>query len=114
MPIPSDVRARAEVLLAEFCQQHSSAEGTDQPRYTYTFEMNAAVLVEERPAFVNATAWTSKEIAKFRYSEARNTWTLYWRETNHKWHRVANVEANKDLSALLQVVVSDPLGVFWS
>jgi ribosome modulation factor len=114
VPIPPDVRAHAEVLLDEFCRQHSSAEGTEQPRYVYTFETNAAVLVEERPAFVNATARTSKEIAKFRYSEARNTWAIYWRDANSKWHRVSTVDANKDLSSLLQVVVTDPLGVFWS
>ena len=114
MPIPSDVRASAEILLEQFCRDHSSADGTDQPRYACRFDTNAAVLVEERPAFMNATGWTSKEVAKFRYSEARNTWTLYWRDSDSKWHRVSNVEAAKDMSRLLNVVVSDPLGVFWS
>ena len=113
MAIPSEVRATAEALLEEFTRQHS-AVGTDQPRYTHKFDTNAAVLVEERPSFVSANAWTSKEIAKFRYSEARNTWTLYWRDSNDKWHRVSNVDPEKDMSRLLQVVISDPLGVFWS
>jgi Protein of unknown function (DUF3024) len=112
--IPPDVRATAETVIEAFCREHSAAGGTDQPRYTYKFDTNAAILVEERPSFVNANAWTSKDVAKFRYSEARNTWTLYWRDTNDKWHRVSNVEAEKEIERLLKVVVSDPLGVFWS
>lgn len=114
MAIPSDIRATAETLLEEFTREHSAPAGSDQPRYSYKFDTNAAILVEERPAFVSANAWTSKEIAKFRYSEARNTWTLYWRDSSDKWHRVSNVEADKDIGRLLKVVVSDPLGVFWS
>lgn len=112
--IPSDVRAAAETLLEEFGREHSAAAGTDQPRYVHKFDTNAAILIEQRPAFVSAGTFTSKEVAKFRYSEARNSWTLYWRDANDKWHRVSNVEAEKDLRRLLQVVVSDPLGVFWS
>jgi Protein of unknown function (DUF3024) len=110
----SEVRAEAASVLKQFCQEHSAADGTGQPRYTYSFDPNAAILVEERPAFVGPGTWTSKDVAKFRYSEARNTWTLYWRDSGGKWHRVSNVEANKNLERLLQVVVSDPLGVFWS
>ncbi|MBV9071963.1 MAG: DUF3024 domain-containing protein [Acidobacteria bacterium] len=114
MGIPNDVRAKAERLLQTFGHEHSAAAGTDQPRYSYKFDANAAILVEERPSFINANAWTSKEVAKFRYSEARRTWTLYWRDPNDKWHRVSNVEPEENISRLLDVVVSDPLGVFWS
>jgi hypothetical protein len=39
---------------------------------------------------------------------------LYWSEGNDRWHRVSNVEAAKDIRVLLEVVVKDPLGVFWS
>jgi hypothetical protein len=114
VPIPPEARLTAETVLQQFCQEHSAAEGTDQPRYTYRFDTNAAILAEERPAFVNAGAWASRDIAKFRYSEARNTWTLYWRDTSDKWHRVSGTEADENLTRLLQVVVKDPLGVFWS
>ena len=114
MAIPPEARAEAETALAAFCSQHSSEIGGDKQRYTFTFETNAAVVVEQRPGFVNASEWTSKPIAKFRYSEARSNWTLYWAESNGKWHRVSNVEAEKDIRKLLEVVVKDPLGVFWS
>lgn len=83
-------------------------------QYTFRFEPNAVVLIEQRPAFVNAADWSSKPIAKLRYSEARNNWSLYWSDSDRRWHRVTNVEAAGDIRSLLQVVVKDPLGVFWS
>ncbi|HVG24694.1 MAG TPA: DUF3024 domain-containing protein [Thermoanaerobaculia bacterium] len=114
MPIPNDIRARAEAQLAEFCKQHSAGPGNERPEYTYTVEANAVVLVEQRPGFLNANDRTARPIARFRYSEARDTWTVYWRDSANKWERVTNVPANKDIGVLLQVVVTDPTGVFWS
>lgn len=114
MAIPSEARDVAEAALAKFCAEHSSEVGGVRQRYIHRFETNAVVLVEQRAAFVNASEWTSKPIAKFRYSEARNNWSLYWSEGSDRWHRVSNVEAAKDIHVLLEVVVKDPLGVFWS
>ena len=112
--IPEEIRADAETAIGEFCRQHSSAEGADAPRYTYAFETNALLLLEQRPSFMKAGDWTSKPIARFRYSEARNVWSVYWRDANDKWHRVSNVVSEKNIRTLLDVVVKDPVGVFWS
>lgn len=114
MAIPADVRTQAEAALEEFCAAHSSAPGADPLRYVYQFETNAALLVEQKPGFMNPNDWVSRPIAKLRYSEARNTWSLYWSDANGKWHRVSDTKAEKDIRAALQFVVSDPLGVFWS
>lgn len=114
MAIPPEAAADAEAALAQFCAEHSSTVGGDRQQYIFRFETNAVVLIEQRAAFVNADAWTSKPIAKFRYSEARNNWSLYWSESSERWNRVSNVEAAKDIRVLLDVVVKDPLGVFWS
>ncbi|HKR62505.1 MAG TPA: DUF3024 domain-containing protein [Thermoanaerobaculia bacterium] len=110
MSIPSDVRDDAEGALAEFCAQHSS-EGV---RYVHQFESNAALLLAERPGFMNQSEWVSTPMAKFRYSQARNNWSLYWTDSSERWHRVSNAKAEKDIRALLDVVLKDPLGVFWS
>ncbi len=112
--MPADVRAQAEAALADFCAEHSSAPGADRLRYVYQIEANAAVLSEQRPGFMNPDDWVSRPIAKLRYSEARNTWTLYWSDANGKWHRVSDAKAEADIRAALQFVISDPLGVFWS
>ena len=114
MAIPNEVRVEAESALREFCAAHSSEPGADRLRYAYTFEPNAAILVAERPGFINRDEWLSTAVAKFRYSEARHQWSLYWREANGKWHRVSGVKATNDIRELLQAVVADSLGVFWS
>ena len=113
MAISTEARATAEAALNRFCAEHSSEVGGDRQQYIYEFETNAVILIEQRAAFMNASDWTSRPIAKFRYSEARDNWSLYWSESG-RWQRVANVEAAKDIQALLDVVVKDPLGVFWS
>lgn len=114
MAIPAEIRAQAEAALAEFSEKHSSAPGADRLRYVYEFETNAAVLVEQRPGFMNPDDWVSRPIAKFRYSEARNNWSLYWSDANGKWHRVSDTKATTDIRDALKFVISDPLGVFWS
>ena len=111
MSIPNEIRTNAESALSAFCESHST--DVAQQRYTYEVGANAALLIEQRPSFMNAAEWTSRPIAKFRYSEARDRWSLYWTDANEKWHRVTNVEGAKDLRTLLDVVVKDPLGVFW-
>ena len=111
--IPEDVRALAETALAEFCTQHSSASGGEL-RYGYKFESSAALLLASRPGFMKPDEWIAHPMAKFRYSQARNEWSLYWLDSNQRWQRVTNVKAEKDIRTLLAVVVSDPLGVFWS
>jgi len=112
--IPPEVLEVARVALAEFCAEHSSAPGADRLRYAYEFETNAAVLLVQKPAFMNPQDWVSTPVARFRYSEARSQWSLYWFDADAKWHRVSNVNATNDIRVLLQTVVSDPLGVFWS
>ena len=114
MAIPSAVRSDAEVALEEFCRKHSAAPGADRLRYIYEVQLNAIVLLQQRPGFMNPDQWVSKPMAKFRYSEARNEWSLYWCDSSEKWHRVSNVKSAKNIRVLMDVVVSDPLGVFWS
>lgn len=114
MAIPMHVRAEAEKALSEFCATHSSEPGADPLRYAYTFETNAALLVVERPGFMNSEQWVPTPLARFRYSEARDQWSLYWPDTNRKWQRVSSAKPTKDLRELLQAVITDPSGVFWS
>ena len=101
------------MALAEFSAAHSSEQGTDKLRYVHTFESNAALVIEQRPGFMNPQEWVSRPMAKLRYSEARNVWSLYWSDANGRWHRVSNTKAEEDIRKVLQLIVTDSLGVFW-
>lgn len=111
MAIPEDVRAAAEAALAEFCRSHSSADVAE--RYEYEIAENAALLIQKRPSFMNASEWTSRPVAKFRYSEGKGMWTLYWADRDERWRRVSSAPAAAKIESLLAAIIADPSGVFW-
>ncbi len=113
MAIPTDVHADAEAALADFCQQQSSVAVADQQRYEFEIADNVALLIGRRPAFLSHMDWTSVPVAKFRYSPAKQNWSLYWPDTNERWHRLTSVKAASDIRVLLKAVASDTSGVFW-
>jgi hypothetical protein len=112
MAIPDDIREPAARTLAEFCRSHTTEAVADQLRYEYSFAGNAALLIERRPSFMNPSEWTSRAVAKFRYSAGKGVWTLYWADRNDKWHRVSSAPAAARIDSLLAQVLADPSGVF--
>jgi hypothetical protein len=112
--IPTEVRAEAEAVLSEWCSQHSSADVADRMRYSYEIEANSAFLIEQRPSFMNPNDWTSRPVAKFRFSPAKKVWSLYWSDRGgDRWNRLSGKSTAPDIRTLLQTVVTDPSGVFW-
>jgi hypothetical protein len=112
--IPSEVHAEAEAVLSEWCAQHSSADVADRMRYSYELEANSAFLIEQRPSFMNPSDWTSRPVAKFRYSPAKKMWSLYWSDRGgDRWNRLAGKSTAPEIRKLLEIVVTDPSGVFW-
>ena len=113
MAIPPEVRTDAETALAEFCEQNSSAAVADQERIEFEILENHVILIERRPSFLNHLEWTSVPKAKFRYSPAKQVWSLYWPDTNQRWHRLSSAKTAKDIRVLLKAVATDTSGVFW-
>lgn len=113
MAIPPEVQADAETALTEFCAKLASAE-VQELRYTYEVTANSAYLIEQRPSFMNPEEWTSRPIAKFRYSPAKNVWSLYWSDRGDRWHRLAGKATAPDIRELIKNVATDPSGVFWT
>ena len=114
MAIPPEVRSDVETALGEFCsQQNSSAEVADQSRCEFEIHENHVLLIERRPSFLNHLEWTSVPKAKFRYSPAKDVWSLYWPDTDQRWHRLSSAKTAKDIRVLLKAVATDTSGVFW-
>jgi hypothetical protein len=111
--IPDDVRENAAAALAEFCAKSSSADVADQSRLEFEIHENQAVLIERRPSFLNHLQWTALPKAKFRYSPAKGVWSLYWPDTDQRWHRLSSAKTAKDIRVLLNAVSTDTSGVFW-
>lgn len=113
MAIPPEVRSDAGVALQEFCDENSSKDVADQSRYEFEILENHAILIERHPAFLSHMEWTSLPKAKFRYSPAKEVWSLYWPDTNERWHRLSSAKTAKDIRVLLKAVATDTSGVFW-
>lgn len=57
--------------------------------------------------------WTSRGIARLRYTAARRLWELYWRDRNARWHRYDLTPPTVNVIALLGEVDRDPTCIFW-
>ncbi len=45
----------------------------------------------------------------FRFVVNRRAWTLYWRDSNLKWHVFPDCTPARDIAELLPVVDSEPI-----
>jgi len=57
--------------------------------------------------------WTSRGIARFRFTAKSGTWSLYWRDRNQQWHRYDRLDPSPDVLILLDEVDRDPTCIFW-
>ncbi|MGB1225866.1 MAG: DUF3024 domain-containing protein [Mycobacterium sp.] len=57
--------------------------------------------------------WSSSPIARLRYTATTNTWILYWRDRNLKFHRYDLLDPSPHIEDLLTEIDSDPTAIFW-
>ena len=57
--------------------------------------------------------WTSLPIARLRYTRTTNTWTLYWRDSNLRFHIYEPLAPSAHLDPLLAELDQDPTHIFW-
>lgn len=57
--------------------------------------------------------WSSIPITRLRYTATTNTWTLYWRDRNQKFHRYDLIDPSAHVDDLLDEIDKDPTGIFW-
>jgi hypothetical protein len=57
--------------------------------------------------------WTSLPIARLRYTAADQSWTLYWRDRNLRFHRYDQLAPSQQVEDLLTELDRDPTCIFW-
>lgn len=57
--------------------------------------------------------WTNLPVARLRYAKTAKTWTPYWRDRNHRFHRYDRLPPSAHVEDLLLEIDRDPTGVFW-
>lgn len=113
MPLPELLKKRAEKLLTEFCQSRVPTWLKDEIRLGFTIQGEAATIFQERRRCQGSDEWFRLPMARFRYSESLNQWTLHHYDDNQHWRLYLQVTPSLDLAKLIQAVDDDPMGFFW-
>ena len=72
-----------------------------------------ATIYERRPPWpVGEQEWTTLTVARIRYDTSAASWTLYWSDSDQRWHQY-DIRPSSELAALLVEVERDPTGIFW-
>jgi hypothetical protein len=87
----------------------------DQIRYELDLTATSATILECRPPWRSdfGPDWTRFPIARLRYTQTKNHWSLYWRDRNLRFHLYDLVAASPHVDDLLAEVDRDPTGIFW-
>jgi len=57
--------------------------------------------------------WTRLSVARLRYTKVRNEWTLYWPDSDSRFHLWKDFDARRSVQSLLDFIDDDPTGIFW-
>lgn len=77
------------------------------------FTEHAIELFLVRPIFDRPDEHIEESIAKMQYVRSKDTWHLFWKRADGKWHRYPPCPEAKSLAAALGVIDKDPNGCFF-
>jgi hypothetical protein len=86
-----------------------------QVRVECAVEARHLTIVERRAPWRGEAgpSWTSLPVARLRYAKTTKTWTLYWRDRSHRFHRYDRLPPSPHVDELLAEIDRDPTCVFW-
>jgi len=70
-------------------------------------------IVEVRPPWDGVRAATRFPIARLRNAQADGQWSIYWRDSNLKFHEYKRQRPNKDVRVLLDYIDTSGDPIFW-
>lgn len=105
-------RRDVDAVLRPYCKARIPPHARDQVELTYRLRGTTVTLLERRPAWRDPGTWIELPIAQFRFILTNRTWRLFWRDRNIHWHP-HHARPAKRLQTLIQVIETDPSGIFW-
>lgn len=84
-------------------------------RYELDIADRTLTILECRPPWrpEYGPEWTRSPIARLRYTKARGEWSLYWRDSNGKFHEYDLVAPTPHVDELIAEIERDPTAIFW-
>ena len=73
----------------------------------------SVTIFECRPPWPDGgTEWTRAPIGQLRYDAGSGLWTLYWADSDDRWHLYDLIEPGS-VDELLAEIKADPMCIFW-
>lgn len=89
-------------------------EFRDQLRVEVDETPRGLTILECRPLWdVPGSEWMRVPIARLTYSKQASEWTLYYADSNDKFHRYWDFESSPRVADLLDEIDADPTCIFW-
>ncbi len=111
--IPEFELRRVRALLERYCEARVPPHVRHKLTLGFSVRGSAVTLFERRPRFDAPSEWLEHGVARFRYSAAAGSWSLYCMHRDLKWHRYLSCGPAKRFETLLDEVQADPTGIFW-
>jgi hypothetical protein len=99
--------------IKRYCNEQSPSEHADKVRIEHTVRGKTVTIVERRPPWERAGGeWTSQQVARLKYDADSTEWTLYWSDSNGRFHLYDLIEPGT-VTWLLEELEQDPTCIFW-
>jgi Protein of unknown function (DUF3024) len=101
--------------VRRWCEQRVPPHARDQVRVECDTGSRQLTIIECRPPWRQGIGpeWTRLPIARLRYTQPTQMWTLYWRDRNLRFHRYDQLEPSPNIGNLLREIDRDPIAIFW-
>jgi len=114
MPLPIAAKDQAAKKLDAFIAKRVKPKFADKIRLSYTFRGNSVTIWEHRAPWSKGwPEWSQLAVAQLRYQLKAQTWMLYWRDRNERWHEDENLAPVKSIDRILAELDRDPTGIYW-
>jgi hypothetical protein len=107
-------RAANHAALKWFlAQREVPAQVRAQLDFGYAIVGHSVDLLEIRPDWQDKTVTRQRAFARVRYVRTQDTWRLYWKRADLKWHLYQPAPEHDNLQDALAAVHSDHYGCFF-
>lgn len=90
------------------------SEFQDQIRMEVEVRGKTVTIVECRPPWREdfGPDWTRQGIARLKFDTASSEWTLYWSDSNSRWH-IFDLISPGSIDEVLEEIERDQTNIFW-
>ncbi|MFI5035870.1 MAG: DUF3024 domain-containing protein [Acidimicrobiales bacterium] len=100
--------------IHEYAARQVPPELQDQIRMEVDIRGRTVTIFERRPPWREdfGPEWTREGVARMKYDAESKRWTLYWSDSNERWH-IFGLITPGTIEKILREVEQDRTNIFW-